>query len=104
MAATLQQWVIETGQAAVQSRKGQGYLKGEDYVMRAKVESFTGEGPFTAHARLPSGEAVNAILAGSRQARGRELSEGCVVGVRAPTWELELDGTMWMVGVDWRVL
>ena len=100
----MQQWVIETGQAAVQSRKGQGYLKGEDYVMRAKIMSFTGDGPFTAHARLSGGEAVNAILAGNRQARGLELSEGCVVGVRAPTWELELDGRVWMVSVDWRVL
>ena len=107
MAATVQQWVIETGQAAVQSRKGQGYLKGEDYVMRAKVESFAGDSPFTVHATLPNGEAVNAILAPNRlpnAARSQELTEGCVVGVRAPTWEIELDGRVWTVGVDWRIL
>jgi hypothetical protein len=107
MAATVQQWVIETGQAAVQSRKGQGYLKGEDYVTRVKVESFAGDGPFTAHARLASGEAVHILLAGHRlpnSTQTQELSEGCVVGIRAPTWEVELNGRVWTVGVDWRVL
>ena len=107
MAATVQQWVIETGHAAVQSRKGQGYLKGEDYVTRVKVENFAGDGPFTVRARLANGGRVDVLLAGHRlpnSAQIQEVSEGCVVGIRAPTWEMELDGTVWTVGVDWRVL
>ena len=107
MAATVQQWVIETGQAAVQSRKGQGYLRGEDYVTRVKVERLAGEGPFTVHARLANGEAVHILLAGRRlpnAAQPQQVTEGCVVGIRAPTWEMELNGRVWTVGVDWRVI
>lgn len=29
---------------------------------------------------------------------------GSTVGVRAPTWDIELDGVSWTVGVDWKVL
>ena len=107
MAATAQQWVIETGQAAAQSRKGQGYLKGEDYVLQAKVESCTGDGPTTALATLPSGSVVHLLLAANHSgnaAQTAEVVEGCVVGIRAPTWEMELDGRVWAVGVDWKVV
>lgn len=107
MAATVQQWVIETGQAAVQSRRGQGYLRGEDYVMRLRIDQITGSGPFTVHGRLPDGDAIDVLLAGGGNAkRGQSdaISPGTVVGIRAPTWDLELDGRSWTVGVDWRVL
>lgn len=107
MAATMQQWVIETGQAAVQSRKGQGYLKGEDYVMRAKIGSINGDEPFTAHATLPTGDAIHLILTANhspRTAQTQEVTEGCVVGIRAPTWEMEVDRRWWTIGVDWKVI
>ena len=105
MAATAQQWVIETGQAAVHSRRGQGYLKGEDYVLRAKVASCVGGGPTTVLATLPGGDIVHLLLAANRSANAAqpaEVMEGCVVGVRAPTWEIDLDG--WTVAVDWKVV
>jgi hypothetical protein len=107
MAATAQQWVIETGQAAMQSRKGQGYLKGEDYVFRAKVASRMGEGPTTVLATLPDGDIVHLLLAANRSANAAqtaEVMEGCVVGVRAPIWEIKLDGRMWTVAVDWKMV
>ena len=107
MAATMQQWVIETGQAAAQSRKGQGYMRGEDYVLRVKVDEIIGEVSFTVRGRIASGDVVNLLLAGSSStaAHGREeVKVDSFVGVRAPTWNLELDGRNWTVGVDWRLL
>ncbi|KAK3714505.1 hypothetical protein LTR37_007811 [Vermiconidia calcicola] len=106
MAATMQQWVIETGQAAAQSRKGQGYLKGDDYVLRVKVEECRGDGPFTVRGRSSNGDAVNVLLAGNggTGVPTKEFSGGSIVGIRAPTWEVELDRKTWTVGVDWRTL
>lgn len=75
--------------------------------MRVKVEDFAGDGPFTANARMPSGDAVNLMLASGLQTNAthaNELSKGCVVGIRAPTWEIELNGKVWTVGVDWKVM
>jgi hypothetical protein len=106
MAATVQQWVIETGQAAVQSRKGQGYLRGEDYVTRIKLDRVVGNGPFTTHGKTASMEAVDLLLAGKANADGeaKGVAAGDVVGIRAPTWDLELEGTTWTVAVDWKTL
>lgn len=102
LAATAQQWVLEAGQAAVQSRKGQGYLKGEDYIVRVRVDAIIGDGPFTARGRLPNGDEVNLLLAGGGNVS--RPSESAVVGIRAPAWDIELDGRNWTVGVDWKVL
>jgi hypothetical protein len=107
MAATLQQWVLETGQAAIQSRKGKGYLRGEDYVMRVKVDQVRGDGPFTLHAKLSSGDLVSILLVGGNRAGSGRLNEihpSSVIGIRAPTWEVEFSGRMYTVGVDWRTL
>ena len=103
MAATVQQWVLEAGQAAIQSRKGKAYLRGEDYQMRAKIEgAVEGNGPFTATARLANGEPLRLLLAGRAHVDG--LRDGCVLGIRAPMWEVELADETWTVGVDWWVL
>ncbi|KAK3707853.1 hypothetical protein LTR37_011855 [Vermiconidia calcicola] len=106
MAATMQQWVIETGQAAVQSRKGQGYLKGDDYVLRVKIEQCRGDGPFTVRGRSSNGDDVNVLLAGNggTNVSTKEFGVDSIVGIRAPTWELELDSKTWTIGVDWRTL
>lgn len=107
MAATLQQWVLDTGQAAVQSRKGQEYLRGEDYVMRVKVDEVTGSGPFIVRAKTVNGDVVAILLAGGAHALGSESKQvhaGGVVGIRAPTWEIQLDSTTYTVGVDWRII
>ncbi len=106
MAATVQQWVIETGQAAVQSRKGQGYLRGEDFVTRVKVDRVVGRGPFTVHGEEHDRGPKRLLLPGKMGADGeaKNVRIGDVVGARAPTWEVELDGQMWTVAVDWKIL
>lgn len=106
MAATVQQWVIQAGQAAVQSRKGQGYLNGVDYVMQVKLDEVIGNGPFTVLGRGADGVKRQLLLArrASADGEGTVVRAGEVVGVRMPTWDLELDGRIWTVAVDWRAL
>ncbi|CZT17518.1 uncharacterized protein RCC_03352 [Ramularia collo-cygni] len=102
MAATLQQWVIETGQNAAQSRRGQGYLRGEDYVLRCTVLSISGKGPFMIRGKLSDGTEVKLLLvANSKQTT---VAVGSDVGVRAPLWNIQLDSCSWQVGVDWRMI
>lgn len=102
MAATVQQWVVETGQAAVQSRRGQRYLKGEDFVVKVRIDVVSGDGPWLLHGKHSGEEDVSLLLAGT--GTGTNVEPGAIVGVRAPTWKVELEGRQWQVAVDWRVL
>lgn len=76
-------------------------MRGEDYVLRVKVEEVLGDGPFVAKARGVVGEQLNVLLTRAGEARA---SSGSIVGIRAPTWEIEVDGSSWAVAVDWEVL
>ena len=102
MAATVQQWVVETGQTAVQSRRGQGYLKGEDLVLKVEVEEVSGEGPWLVQGRCGNGQDASLLLAGG--GTGRDVEVGVIVGVRTPTWEVDLGGRRWQVAVNWRLV
>jgi hypothetical protein len=59
--------------------------------------------------RLP-GDAithVKVMLAGQGGAKGSggvRVRNGNVVGVRAPVWDVDIGGEIWVVGVDWVVL
>lgn len=109
MAATVQQWVLETGQTAAQSRRGQGYQHGDDYVMRARVESaMESNESFTARAKLPDRQSLDILLASGRALNSspgnNRIGPDTVIAIRAPMWELELDHRMWMVAVGWKVV
>ena len=50
---------------------------------------------------------VKVLLAGQGGARGSggvRVRTGCVVGVRAPMWDVDIGGETWVVGVDWVLL
>ena len=107
MAAMVQQWVIDTGQAAAQGRRGQAHLRGDDSVTRVKMVDVKGDGPIMGTAQLADGETVSVFLtpnAGPLSSRSVDVLEGVVVGIRAPTWNVNIDGGVWMVGVDWKVM
>jgi hypothetical protein len=47
------------------------------------------------------------LLAGQGGARGSagvRIRIGSVVGIRAPMWDVEVGGEIWVVGVDWAVM
>lgn len=104
MAATLQQWVVETGQSAVHSRRGQGYLQGEAYLYRVMVDSVSGHGPVLVQGRHQDGARLQLLLISDGKARASHACPGNVIGVRAPSWEVDLAGCSWIVAVDWTML
>lgn len=117
MAAELQSWILEAGQSAVASRRGKGYLRGEDWVGKVRVDVVEGggdgDGTVFVEGRVAGGGWGRVMLtdgagqdggrAGGR-GRGKGVRVGDVVGIRAPTWEVEVEGRMWSVGVDWGVI
>ncbi|GAB7358840.1 hypothetical protein MBLNU230_g4063t1 [Neophaeotheca triangularis] len=104
LAATLQQWVVETGQGAAQNRRGQGYLRGEEFVLKVRVE-WVGGGSVVRFVRGLDGEGKGVRLwLPALERSGEVLERGVVVGVRAPVWEVKVEGGDWVVGADWRVL
>ncbi|EMC92471.1 hypothetical protein BAUCODRAFT_38539 [Baudoinia panamericana UAMH 10762] len=105
LAATVQQWVIETGQGAVQSRRGQAYSRGDDYVLRNKIMQTRGNGPFTLVADVSGTSHMNVFLAGAHCTKGvNTVRVGSTVGVRAPVWDIDIEGQTWKVGIDWKLL
>ncbi|KAM3425353.1 hypothetical protein BST61_g7300 [Cercospora zeina] len=104
MAATLQQWVIEAGQAAAHSRRGQGYLQGENYVHHVKVASAAGHGPVLVEGRHADDSEARVLLIMDGKRTRRKVCPDSIVGIRAPCWEVELEGSSWIVGVDWKTL
>lgn len=102
MAATLQQWVIETGQSATQSKRGKGYLQGEDYVKRCRVLSVSGKDALMVRGRESGGTEVKLLLmANSKQAH---VAVGDDICIRAPIWSVQLEGCSWTVCVDWKIV
>ena len=104
MASSLQQWVVEMGQSAAHSRRGQGYLQGEAYLHRVKVESVSGHCPMLIQGRREDGHQLQFLLIAEGKALTGNVCTGSIVGIRAPSWEVELEGDSWIVGVDWRTL
>ncbi|GAB1731358.1 hypothetical protein NU195Hw_g5232t1 [Hortaea werneckii] len=107
MAATMQTWILQTGQAAIQGRKQQAIQRADDFSVRLKVEELLGQGPYTARARTMDGTAMNILLAKDINVSGDPRGNvvvGHVVGIRAPSWQVEIEGKMWMVAVDWKII
>ena len=55
---------------------------------------------------IAKGDGMNVILGGEgiREGleRGKEVVKGSVVGIKAPVWEVEVEGVRWGVGANWR--
>lgn len=106
MAAMVQQWVIEAGQAAPQARKQRAFLDG-DLVMKVRVVEVLGEGTYTAKAKTVDDRSIHVLLARSSPETACGIGQmhvSSIVGIRPPSWEVEIQGRSWLVGVDWRVL
>lgn len=106
MAATVQQWIVETGRTVVQSRQGHACSRRENVVIQFKVDIARGQGPFLVNARTLSGETANMLLIQSSTAamQCRDFGSGSVICIRDPTWDVELDGQSWAVVADWELL
>lgn len=100
LATEMQSWMIEAREAAMQSRRGRGYLHGEDYVHRLEVGKTEGEDPVFVEGRVAGASVSGAMLVSGKD----EVKVGDVIGIRAPSWEVVVNGRGWIVGYDWRVI
>lgn len=105
MAAELQSWVLDTGQAAMQSRSVGGFGQDERMHVTIRLDACTGDDPvFAQGAVLDDGQLCRVMLVGRAAVNKGQLRAGDAVGIRAPTWNVELGSEEWVVGVDWRIL
>lgn len=103
LASTVRDWIVETAQEGhihAHARKGNQ----EMWDVKLRVGECTsgniGSGMILVRER--SGNS-RWILAG--KGRGDRVVEvGCVVGIKEPTWEVEVEREKWRVGVEWKVL
>ncbi|KAK5112709.1 hypothetical protein LTR62_003807 [Meristemomyces frigidus] len=109
MAATVQQWVVETGQATLQSRRLRGFARGEGFEFVFRVETCVGHGPFmVTGAMRGDGRRESVMLTARTDHTKKEASSTILssntIGVRAPTWDIVLEGVTWKVAIDWETL
>lgn len=107
MAAELQSWISETAEAAMDSRRGRDYLRGEDWVFTLKVASVTGSGPYFVEAEHGGQDEGLVILVDGQTKPGSKkerVKQGDLIGIRAPTWSIDVMGKSWAVGVDWAIM
>jgi hypothetical protein len=45
-----------------------------------------------------------AAMGGNRGAANVLVEAGCLLGIKAPVWNVDVNGETWTVGVDWAVL
>lgn len=128
LASMMQVWIIEAAQqgpaaGTVWGREREDGVRVKIKVLglgrRDEVECWPGGTTFVVGETEPGmynasrvesvaeGQGVRVLLAGhggARSSGGVKIRVGSVVGIRAPTWELDVDGKKWTVGVDWLVL
>ncbi|KXL42684.1 hypothetical protein M433DRAFT_26072 [Acidomyces richmondensis BFW] len=109
LATTVQQWIIEAGRTATEIRKPHPHLRGEEFAVQGKVDQVEvqGKGPCLVKARSEKGNLLNIMLP---RAPNRSFDEfqviraGLLVVIKPPIWEIELQGTTWIVGIEWKLL
>ncbi|OQN95767.1 hypothetical protein B0A48_17957 [Cryoendolithus antarcticus] len=106
LAATVQSWVVETGQQAAASRRATGRYGDVEGALNVRVRAVDGSGGFvrvrgTREGFGGAGEDVRVLLVGS-EGKGK-VEVGGVVRIVMPWWEVQVEGEVWVVGVEWKV-
>lgn len=104
LASELQSWVIEAAQTASQSRP-RNALSVDDAVHVIDVDEIKGSGPVFANGTKPDKETHKVLLVdGQANQKADKVKAGDRVSIRLPTWEVQVLGEAWTVGVDWRTM
>jgi len=103
MAAEVQQWVVEAAQSVGQRRQP---TTGAGMLQAIVLESSEyGTSVMTLVRATAGSQTVRLLLAGSgKNQSGANVKQGDVLAIKAPSWNLELEGEQWIVGVDWCIL
>jgi len=103
MAAEVQQWIVETTQSVGQHRRS---TTGADLLQAIVLESSGPSSTGMVLAKAAAGNRrVRLLLAGSGKIQSASsIKQGDVLAIKAPSWNIELEGVPWMIGIDWRIL
>jgi hypothetical protein len=104
LASELQSWVIEAAQTASQSRP-RNALSFDDSVHIIDVDEVKGNGPVFARGTRPGKGTMKVLLVdGQANQKADKVKAGDRVSIRLPTWDVQVLGGAWTVGVDWRTM
>ncbi|KAH0350880.1 hypothetical protein KCU81_g2452, partial [Aureobasidium melanogenum] len=104
LASELQSWIIEAAQTATQGRP-QSTSSVDDSVHLIDVNEVRGDGPMFAHGTKPGKiDAKVLFIDGQASQKAAKVKAGDRVSIRLPTWDVEVSGEAWTVGVDWRTV
>lgn len=103
MASLVRDWVVEIAGSTPATRDG-------EWDLRFRVGEIGGGERVSLVEEAGGGDDGIGAEEGKRRwmlAAGNgngEVRRGMMVGIRRPVWEVEVEGGMWGVGVDWGVL
>ncbi|KAI5203532.1 hypothetical protein AUEXF2481DRAFT_25920 [Aureobasidium subglaciale EXF-2481] len=104
LASELQSWVIEAVQTASQGRP-RILQQVDNSVHVVSVDGTKGNGPVFAHGTASGGRPAKVLLIdGQANQKAGRVKAGDQVSIRQPTWDVQVDGEAWTVGVDWRTM
>jgi hypothetical protein len=103
MAAQVQQWIVEAAQSVGKHSQS---TAGADPLQAVVLESSGSSGTGMVLAKATAGnQRVRLLLAGSgKNQSASSIKQSDVLAVKAPSWNIELEGEPWIVGVDWCIL
>lgn len=104
LASELQSWVIEAAQTASQSRP-RNALSVDDSVHVINIDEVKGNGPVFVHGTRPgNGKSKVLLVDGQANQKADKVKAGDRVSIRLPTWDVQVLGEAWTIGVDWRTM
>jgi hypothetical protein len=101
MAAEVQQWIVETAQSTGQQRTSNGNMFQASLITVADGHN---AGMTLLRVQSELGP-LNLLLAGPGKTNSSQpLSQGDVLGIKPPTWQIKLADEAWVVATDWRAM
>lgn len=102
LAAEVQQWIVEAAQSVGQHRQS---TVGADLLQAIVLETSGHSSTGMILAKAATGnQRVRLLLTGNGKNQGASgIKQGDVLAVKAPSWNIELQGELWIIGVDWCV-
>ena len=102
MAAEVQQWIVEATQSFGQHRQS---TTGTDMLQTIVLDTngTSSRGIILANATAGT-KRVRLLLVGSGKIQSTsDVKQGDILIIKAPSWNIELKGESWIIGVDWYV-
>ena len=101
LAATAFEWVLEASQTSYNNTRSRSIESTEAWDIEIAVDEFRKSERMLLVRERGTGRGW--LLTGGG-ANGEDLINGCVIGIRKPVWEVNVEGEIWVVGVEWRNL